>query len=85
MDGVNIINDERNMIGSNISRCRLMDNRPPWRRIVLEDLDKLPVPKREFHDAQADVLKSHNSLELLSLELLVKSHRQAKKVAVKVN
>ena len=85
MHGVNILNDERDMTGSNISRCRLMDNRPPWRRIVLEDLDKLPVPKREFHDAQADVLKSHNPLELLSLELLVKGDRQAQKPAVKVN
>ena len=85
MHGVNIINDERDMTGSNIGRCRLMENGPPWRRIVLEDLDKLPVPKREFHDAQAGVLKSHNQLELLSLELLVKGDRQAKKAAVKVN
>ena len=85
MDRVNVINDERDMAGSNISRCRVMENGPPWRRIVLEDLDKLPVPQGEFHDAHADVLKSHNPLELLSLDLLVQGDRQAKKAPVKVN
>jgi len=51
MHEVDVVNDECDVVGSNVSWGGGTETRLTWRPTVLEELDKLSVPKSEFHDA----------------------------------